>query len=66
VFTTIKVDIVRMYMKEKIMLKDMDIYGHLKYQGFHMFDCHFVELNWKLNNKLLNFYHMLKSLEKCS
>jgi len=67
---TVKVDIGRMYIKEKTMLKELlvsipiticltsDLWTSINTEGFISLTSHFVDLNWKLNSKLLNFCHM--------
>ncbi|XP_068498276.1 zinc finger BED domain-containing protein RICESLEEPER 2-like [Phaseolus vulgaris] len=67
---TVKADIGRMYMKEKIILKELiasipsricltsDLWTSINIEGFISLTSHFVDLNRKLNTKLLNFCHM--------
>ena len=67
---TIKVDNGRMYMKEKIMFKELlasfssricltyNLWTSINIEGFIPFIAHFVDLNWKLNSNLLNFCEM--------
>jgi len=67
---TVKTDIGRMYIKEKKLLKELlvsipnrmcltsDLWTSINTEGFISLTAHFVDLNWKLNNKLLNFCHM--------
>ena len=68
---TVKADIGRMYIKEKTMLKELlvsipsmicltsDLWTSINTEGLISLTTHFVDLNWKLNSKLLNFCHML-------
>jgi len=58
-------------MKEKIMLKELlasipsnicltsYLWTYINTEGFISLTTHFVDMNWKLNRKLLNFCHML-------
>jgi len=67
---TIKADIERMYRKERRMLKDLlvsvpsricltaNLWTPINTKGFLSLTAHFVDLNWKLNSKLLNFCRM--------
>ena len=65
-----KADIGRMYIKEKTVLKELFVsipsrmcltsylWTSINTEGFISLTAHFVDLNWKLNSKLLNFCHM--------
>jgi len=67
---TVKDDIGRMYIKEKTILKGLldsipskicfttDLWTSINTDGFISLIVLFVDLNWKLNSKLLNFCHM--------
>ena len=67
---TVKADIGRMYMKEKIMLKELlssipsricltsYLWTSINTEGFISLTAHFVDLNWKLSTKLLKFCYM--------
>jgi len=67
---TVKTDIGRMYMKEKIMVKELFasipsricltsyLWTSINTEGFISLTAHFVDMNWKLNTKLLNFCHI--------
>jgi len=69
-FIEIKVDIGRMYMKEKMMLTELlasipnriclasDLWTSINIESFISLIVHFVDLNWKLNSKLHNFFHV--------
>jgi len=66
----VKADIGRMYMKEKTILKELlasipsriyftsNLWKCINTKGFISFIALFVDLNWKLNCKLLNFCHV--------
>jgi len=66
----VKADIGRMYIKEKTVLKGLldsipskiclttYLWTSINTEGFISLTTNFVDLNWKLNSKLLNFCHM--------
>ena len=66
----IKFDIGKIYMKEKIILKDLllpipnricltfDLWTSINIEGFISLTANFVDASWMLKSKILNFCHM--------
>jgi len=67
---TIKANIGKLYMKEKIILKDLllsipnricltsDLWTSINIEGFISLTAHYVDGSWMLKSKILNFCHM--------
>lgn len=68
---TSKLVLQKMYSREKAMFKiklanipnrislTSDLWTSCNIEGYISLTAHFVDLNWKLNSKILNFHHML-------
>ena len=63
-------DVINMYESEKKKLKQVlsripsrvcltfDVWTSCTIEGYITLTAHFVDENWKLNSKILNFFHM--------
>ncbi|KAK7261864.1 hypothetical protein RIF29_28187 [Crotalaria pallida] len=67
---TVKADVLKVYMREKQRLKETlasipnricltsDLWTACTTEGYICLTAHYVDSNWKLNSKILNFCHM--------